>query len=97
MTTTEFHSHPNSFPTVRYKNSIVRQNLSSTLYKLIAVNTLENDWIKKGRYSTETSNTIQWSIQEEALKSAPLKTKRFICKWVSNTIGQQHGEMETSL
>ena len=78
--------HPDAFSTVKYKNTIIRENLSKALYKLIADNKLENDWIEKGQYSQEVSAKIQWDIQAKALQAAPLKTKRFVCKWVSNSI-----------
>ena len=78
--------HPSSFPTVRYKSTIVRENLSNSLYTKIADDLLEESWIDKERYNREDKDTIDWATQSKALKASPLKTRRFICKWASNTI-----------
>ena len=78
--------HPLSFPTIKYNGTIIRENTANTLYQSIADDLLEEAWIESGRYSQPTSSTIDWDIQCKALKAAPLKTKRFVCKWVSNTI-----------
>ena len=77
---------PLSYVMIRHKGQLVRENISNSLYAVIVDDFLEDVWIDKLHYTEETSQTIDWESQAKALKLSPLKTKRFVSKWVSNMI-----------
>ena len=78
--------HPLSFHPVYYKGKLLHENISKTLYQLFSDDKLDSTWIEKERFPSACKDKIDWDVQAKALSAAPLKTRRFVCKWVSNTI-----------
>ena len=84
LDTLSFIPHKLAFPTIAYQNSIIREQINTTLYNNISDYKITNSWIKRNRITPTTDTQIAWKAQEKALNSSSIGHRRFICKWVAD-------------
>ena len=79
-------NHYLSFPTIKYKKDIIRDNVKDTLYHRITSDNILTAWVDKGRISNDTIIDINWEIQRKAIRAVPEGRRKFVIKWASNNL-----------
>ena len=85
--TTNFPVHPMSLICPKVRGKRVFHQMLTDLYKNIATDKLEEDWMAMGRFTPYNSHLIHWPSQFKAYQAVSPARRRFISKWVSESIG----------
>ena len=72
--------HPLSFPSIKIKNSIIRDKCVDNIYSHIADTRLTTTWINNKRFSKEDEKHINWKEQKRALNNEQIAGKETTTK-----------------
>ena len=78
--------HPNSFPSCKWKQTQITQELASSLYYHITHEKMTKYWLEKKRLTSAALSTVDFEAISLSSKSMPLYLKRFTTKWASECI-----------
>ena len=82
----KFVTHPFSFTMPVIQGRTIVGDTNNKLYQEITEQKLEEYWIRKRRYSKNSSKLIDWKHQEIAHKREKEGIKRFLAKWTTGMI-----------
>ena len=75
------HPHPMSFPTYRWNQVTIYQQLSHKLYKHISHNNMHIYWCERDRLKPESLPLLDSKAMETGSRTMSLNMKRFAAKW----------------
>ena len=82
----QFTPHPLSIPTVSIDNRPITHCLKTSLYEYISSKSLQQHWIHRNRFSSDSTDLIAWDTIKHAMQLSSLGRRRFVSKWCSNTL-----------